>query len=77
MLHVHTGINICMIYLNRYLVPTSRGTLQHTSDKVIQWLTSTVPVVCWKIHMSNTYVCASTLIYGFMTDSVLLLPAAC
>ena len=34
--------------------------------------------VCWKIHMSNTYVCASTSIYyGFMTDSVLLLPAVC
>ena len=32
--------------------------------------------VCWKIHMSNTYVCASTSIYGFMTDSVLL-PAVC
>ena len=34
-------------------------------------------VVCWKIQMSNTSVCDSISIHGFMTDSILLLPAVC
>ena len=65
----------CIMCKDNNVLP-SRGILQHTSDKVTQWWTSTVVPVCWKLHKSNMYVCSSTWMYEFITDRILL-PAVC